>query len=1083
MILKKHFAKFKAPAVFATMLFCLFLFSCSNGIQRSKTATVSFYIDDATVQLLLQNSVFRAADDDTTETTTPSAVTPADDTDATDDTDEEEAAAEAATKETLSKYEGYYIDVTLVAETTQTKSQEITKDIKLDFEEIPIGAKVYATAQLYKYTDEEQKSRMMVYRGESDPIYVRERGNILTIKLATAKVTVSFESNGGSAVEAQSVRTGAAAQEPKNPVKPEDKASYSRENYAFEGWYSDPELTKPYNFSEPVTDDITLYAKWISDFVFVQGETVQNSLKEGRSLRISDLFVSDHEVSQSEYAAVAGKNPSNNKSSAAAELPVENVSWFDAIVYCNKLSIKEGLNPCYKVSGETDPSKWGGITNETAVSCSLTENGYRLPTESEWEYIAQKAKRTNTAFSKLAYYSENGENKTHKIKYKLADELCLCDLLGNVAEWCFDWYESEIGKAGATGPITGTTRVIRGGSYQTSGDQDSIMAQRDNASPTSKDPAVGFRVVRTVVNEYKIIKNTVTFEPNGGSSVEVQIVVNGKEATEPAVPTRTGYNFKGWQYQGTDFDFTTPITQDILLEAKWMPISYTVKYDKGASTDTTPMSDQTFTYDEEQLLADNTFAAPDTSYKFGGWSLTPHTNLPATIDCDFENKQSVKNLATQEGQEVTLYALWIDKDACKIFYTNIPDGVDNSANPDKFLIRNNVSLQNISRDYYNFVGWYEQGDTTQTIITGWNANEKTADVTLCAKWTAIEYDIHYENITGCTWTGGSASPAKFTVEDNPTLVTATGISKPGYTFGGWYDGWDVANHTAAGNRVYGWSAGDYTDEVTLYAKWTIVDYDLTYSNMDFASFTETEAHPDTFTVEEDITLPTLTGVSRTGYTFGGWFEGWDTANNTVSGNQIFAWQSGDITTHMTVYAKWTPITYRITYMSNNVDITSANPTFTSTFTVDDTISLSSFTLTRTGYTFGGWYSEQDSTTYNGKGEEVTGWNELTKTADVTVYAKWTIQNTDVGVDISFGVATGDIEVTPSESGNNVIFTAPPTGYTNFVWTFDGTVQTETSNVLTIDKSTLVKGVYDILLSAENTEDNKTYTWALQMPVN
>ena len=88
MVLKKHFAKFKAPAVFATMLFCLFLFACSNGIQRSKTATVSFYIDDATVQLLLQNSVFRAADDDTTETTTPSDVTPADDTDATDDTDE-----------------------------------------------------------------------------------------------------------------------------------------------------------------------------------------------------------------------------------------------------------------------------------------------------------------------------------------------------------------------------------------------------------------------------------------------------------------------------------------------------------------------------------------------------------------------------------------------------------------------------------------------------------------------------------------------------------------------------------------------------------------------------------------------------------------------------------------------------------------------------------------------------------------------------------------------------------------------------------------------------------------------------------
>ena len=1050
---KKIFNSFNAFIVFSLLIVSFTLFSCSSGLNKPKYVSVNFTMDKAAVRQIVEQTKplrqsYRAAGLQEVQ----------------DDQNDADAKG---------KLDNLFIEVTLFAEESQTATEPLTEKVQITFENILVGTKIYAKAQVFEYLDEAKTQKNVI---------VRDTANVLKLTLKNATVQITFESNGGSAVKTQTILSGQAAEEPENPVKPEGKEKYSRENYAFAGWFTDEELTKPYNFENPVRDDLTLYAKWIPDFVLVQGETVQNSLKEGRSLRISDLFVSDHEVSQSEYAAVAGNNPSNNKSSAAAELPVENVSWFD--VYCNKLSIKEGLNPCYKVSGETDPSKWGEITNETAVSCSLTENGYRLPTESEWEYIAQKAKRTNTAFSKLAYYSENGENKTHKIKYKLADELCLCDLLGNVAEWCFDWYESEIGRTGATGPITGTTRVIRGGSYQTSGDQDSIMAQRDYAAPISNDPSVGFRVVRTVLNEYKIIKNTVTFEPNGGSSVEVQIVVNGNEATEPAVPTRTGYNFKGWQYQGTDFDFTTPITQDILLEAKWAPVSYTVKYDKGVSTDTTPMSDQTFTYDEEQLLAENTFAAPDAAYKFGGWSLTPHTNLPATIDCDFENKQSVKNLATQEGQEVTLYALWIDKDACKILYTNIPDGVDNSANPDKFLIRNNVTLQNISRDYYNFVGWYEQGDTTQTIITGWNANEKTTDVTLCAKWTAIEYDIHYENITGCTWAGGSASPAKFTVENNITLPAATGISKPGYSFGGWYNGWDVANSAPAGNQVTSWSAGDYTDEVTLYAKWTIVNYDLTYSNMDYASFTETEAHPDTFTVEEDITLPTLAGVSRTGYTFGGWFEGWDTANNTVSGNQIFAWQSGDITTNMTVYAKWTPITYTITYMSNNVDITSANPTFTSTFTVDDIISLSSFTPTRTGYTFGGWYSEQDSTTYNGKGEEVTGWNELTKTADVTVYAKWTIQNTDVGVDISFGVATGDIEVTPSESGNSVIFTAPSTGYTNFVWTFDGTVQTETSNVFTIeDKSTLVKGVYDILLSAENTEDHKTYTWALQMPVN
>ena len=1033
--------KFKR-SIFAVLVFSVLFTSCFNNLKAPKETSVSFYMDEATVQKILQTS-----------------------------TKARSAASSRAAADEQNDTAGYFIDVTLIGEVEQTQTASLSTDVQMSFTNILVNSRVYAKAQIYKYLNSEQSEKEIIYRGESKKITVRDNGNVLSIKLTTATLTVTFDSNGGSEVPSQLVLTGSAATEPEKPVKPEGKKKYSRENYAFAGWFTDPELTKEYNFELPVKDDLTLYAKWLPDFVFVEGATVNDYLVTGRNIKISDLFVSDHEVTQAEYKAVIGSNPSNNKT--ADNLPVENVTWLEAIEYCNKLSESQGLDPCYKING-------------SEVTCTLSANGYRLPTEAEWEYIAGKAKRENTSFANLAWTTDNSGNNTHQVKYNLADELCLCDIYGNVAEWCFDVYSETVTKStGATGPMavagTSANRVVRGGSFQSSA-AECTPQTRASADPAEKSAAIGFRVVRTVVYEFKIARNTVTFEPNGGSSVEVQIVIQGDCATEPAAPTRTGYIFKGWQYADEDFDFSTSITQDIMLEAQWEAIKYKVKFNGGASTSGT-MQDQEFTYDVEAELSENAFAPPNNGLKFGGWSKTAHTTAPAEIDSDFDDKQSVKNLTTQDGEEITLYALWIDKDACRINYSGIPEGVDNSANQTTFLIRNDVALHDLTRDYYNFLGWYEQGDTSQTIITGWNANEKTADVYLCAKWEAIEYDINYENIDDCTWTAGSATPAKFTVEDNPTLVTATGISKPGYTFEGWYDGWDVATHTAAGNRVYGWNAGDYTEEVTLYAKWSIVTYDISYLNKDYSSWTGNEEVPYDFTVEDDITLPTSAGITRTGYTFEGWYDSWDNVAQTVAGNQVTAWLSGQVTDDVDVYAKWEAINYTITYMSNGVDVTDANSTFKKTFIFDEDVDLSSYTLSRTGYTFKGWYSSQNETTHNGTGEEITGWSENEYSENITVYAKWQEEHADAGIDVIFGsTIASDIDVNKSISGNTITFTAPSTGYSYYTWEFDGEVVQEsaTSYEYSINKATLVNGVYDVCLSAVRTSDNKTYTWIQQI---
>ena len=203
--------------------------------------------------------------------------------------------------------------------------------------------------------------------------------------------------------------------------------------------------------------------------------------------------LSETEVTQGQYEAVIGSNPSDSDTcrgvGVGKELPVTCVSWTDAVAFCNRLSEREGLRPCYDLSG--DAARW-----------SRPCTGYRLPTEAEWEYGARSGETGARygALDDVAWYSDNSDSKVHRVGTKAANAKGLRDVLGNVYEWCWDWYGEYPSADSVTdpgGPDSGRRRVLRGGSW---GDEPrgARLALRIGVGPSSRDVLVGFRLARSV---------------------------------------------------------------------------------------------------------------------------------------------------------------------------------------------------------------------------------------------------------------------------------------------------------------------------------------------------------------------------------------------------------------------------------------------------------------------------------------------------------------------------------------------------------------------------------------------------------
>jgi sulfatase modifying factor 1 len=222
-----------------------------------------------------------------------------------------------------------------------------------------------------------------------------------------------------------------------------------------------------------------------------------------------------------------GFDPSDTTYSSGTTDPVQNVNWYHALVFCNKLSKAENLKPVYTISGSTTPADWGTVPTAAndptwdAVEADWTANGYRLPTEMEWMWAAMGATDVTTGYTK-AFAGSTGSNaigdyavfgyygieagrtttaRTNPVRSKKANELGLYDMSGNVWEWCWDWHDTYPTEdrndytGPASAPASGTYRVLRGGSWLDFASL-AAVAIRGGSAPYDPYDGVGFRVVR-----------------------------------------------------------------------------------------------------------------------------------------------------------------------------------------------------------------------------------------------------------------------------------------------------------------------------------------------------------------------------------------------------------------------------------------------------------------------------------------------------------------------------------------------------------------------------------------------------------
>ena len=447
---------------------------------------------------------------------------------------------------------------------------------------------------------------------------------------------------------------------------------------------------------------------------------------------------------------------------------------------------------------------------------------------------------------------------------------------------------------------------------------------------------------------------------NDGSRETVQqsATIGQLETIQQNPFTRTGYQFKGWAYraqassadladQGTLQQDTMPSGGKVVLYALWEPITYTVYFDENQGQG--QMQSIQMTYDVGQALPQNTFDRP--TYRFLGWAPSPSGGIA------YGNGQTVKNLATSQGAQVTLYAVW-GENWWNVQFDSVGgtlEGADTQAVREGALASR---PQDPQRTGYDFAGWFATPDYS----TGEDTFQSAVDrpLVLYAKWEPIRYSLQFDPNTG----EGSMAQETLTY-DQPQRLPAVQFSRKGHGFLGWsltpdgpvafQDQASVKNLTDQGNQ-----------SVTLYAQWEPLTYWVTYQ------VDGQEAASEQVTYGQLAQAPAL---SRPGYLLQGWYL-------DEQLQQAFSF-STPIEEGTTLYARWVPVTYQVTFHPNQ----GTGEMSPLTLTYDGAQALTASGFSRENHRFLGWALEPNGNVVYGDGAVVTNLSQE-QGATVSLYAVW-----------------------------------------------------------------------------------------------
>ena len=495
----------------------------------------------------------------------------------------------------------------------------------------------------------------------------------------------------------------------------------------------------------------------------------------------------------------------------------------------------------------------------------------------------------------------------------------------------------------------------------------------------------------------------VAFDTDGGSDIASQTVVRGQKATKPATPTKNGYTFAGWfkdTAKTAAFDFTTEtISGNTTVYAKWtLNPTYSVTYNGNGNTGgDVPTDSNKYEESATVTVSGNTENLVKTNFNFAGWN---------TKSDGSGTDYSVAATFAMGTSDVTLYAKWSLNSHTVTFNKN---GGDTDANPATKTVAHGANVGTLptapTRANYGFSGWNTAADGSGTAFTA--ATAVSANITVYAQWTINTHTVTFNKNGG----DAAANPTTKTAAHGANVGTLpTAPTRTGYTFNGW-------NTTANGTGTSFTAATAVSANITVYAQWTINTYTVTFDK----NGGDADANPTTKTANHGGNVGTLpTAPTRTGYIFSSW-------NTAANGTGTAFTAATSVTANTTVYAQWTINTYTVTFDKNGGDA-DANPT-TKTANHGANVGTLPTAPTRTGYTFNGW-----NTAANGTGTAFTAATAVT--ANITVYAQWTINTYTVTFDKNGGDADANPTTKTANHDTNVgtLPTAPTrTGYTFNGW--------------------------------------------------